>query len=313
MANENHTSSSKQMQASSAEPRPDLADLWAKLQNQAFDHETHQRILGELQDFVRLTVSALLFSRELKEQPLIPHFSDLTAFAQAETRLQKRTGQLIEQLLFAVGQVYDSHPHNTQIAQTAKACLKALAQLAPTLLSDIRAALQHDPAASDPLEVAFCYPGFHATAHYRLAHILHKLDVPLLPRMLTELAHRETGIDIHPGAQIGGSFFIDHGTGVVIGETAVVGEGVTLYQGVTLGAKRFLRDESGSVVRGVPRHPVLEEGVTVYAGATILGRITVGARSVIGGNVWLTNSVPPGSRITQQPCVSSYFNNGEGI
>lgn len=313
MANENLTPPLQQTLDASKDYGLDLAELRARLLTQTLDHETHQRILSELQDFVRLTVSSLLFHRDLKEQTKSAPLACLTDCSLSEARLQTRIGPLLEQLLFAVGQMYDSHPLNAQVAETAQACLKSLARLAPILLSDIRAALQHDPAAADPLEVAFCYPGFHATAHYRLAHILHRLDVPLLPRMLTELAHRETGIDIHPGAQIAGSFFIDHGTGVVIGETAVVGEGVTLYQGVTLGAKRFVRDESGSVVRGLPRHPVLEDGVTVYAGATILGRITVGTRSVIGGNVWLTNSVPPGSRITQQPCVSSYFHNGEGI
>jgi serine O-acetyltransferase len=309
-----HTSSAPDDSARPSAALADAAsaDLQTQLQLQALDHETHMRLLAELQDFVRLTLSTLLFSQSAErgssaEQDVVPTAST------AGTSLHARVGPLLERLLFAVGQVYSSHPLTQRVAETTQDCLRSMVELTQVFLSDIRAALQHDPAASDPLVVALCYPGFHATAHYRLAHILHTNDIPLLPRMLTEVAHRETGIDIHPGAKIGSSFFIDHGTGVVIGETAVIGSGVTLYQGVTLGAKHFVRDANGTVVRGLPRHPVLEEGVTVYAGATILGRITVGARSVIGGNVWLTNSVAPGSRITQQPCVSSYFDHGEGI
>jgi serine O-acetyltransferase len=138
-----------------------------------------------------------------------------------------------------------------------------------------------------------------AIIQYRLAHTLHQLGVPLIARLISEIAHSTTGIDIHPGAEIGRGFFIDHGTGVVIGATAVIGENVRLYQAVTLGAKRFPTDPSGSLVKGEARHPVIEDNVVIYAGATILGRITVGRDSTIGGNVWLTQSVPPGSNITQ--------------
>ena len=145
----------------------------------------------------------------------------------------------------------------------------------------------------------FSYPGLLAVASQRLAHELLKLGVPLLPRMITEHAHSLTGIDIHPGAQIGERFFIDHGTGVVIGETCVIGHNVRIYQGVTLGAKSFPLDAEGHPVKGVPRHPVVEDDVIVYSNATVLGRITLGKGSAIGGNVWLTRSVPPGSVITQ--------------
>jgi serine O-acetyltransferase len=179
--------------------------------------------------------------------------------------------------------------------------------------SDIEAALNNDPATDDALEVIICYPGFKATRYHRLAHIFYRHSIPLLPRLISELAHQETGIDIHPGAQIGANFFIDHGTGVVIGETAIIGKNVTLYQGVTLGAKRFYRDDKGIVVKGNARHPVIGDGVTIYAGATILGRITIGDGSSIGGNVWLTESVPPKSRVTQQRYLSSYFTDGDGI
>ena len=133
----------------------------------------------------------------------------------------------------------------------------------------------------------------------RIAHQLYQTGVPLIPRMIAEMAHSETGIDIHPGAQIGEKFFIDHGTGVVIGETCIIGNNVKLYQNVTLGAKSFPLDEHGNPIKGIPRHPILEDGVIVYAGATILGRVTIGAGSTIGGNVWLTKSVPPNSKITR--------------
>jgi serine O-acetyltransferase len=147
--------------------------------------------------------------------------------------------------------------------------------------------------------VLLCYPGVLAMIHHRLAHELYGLGLPLLARIVAELAHAQTGIDIHPGAKIGAGFFIDHGTGVVIGETAVIGERVRLYQAVTLGAKRFPRDAQGHLEKGHARHPIVEVDVVIYAGATILGRVTLGRGSVIGGNVWLTQDVAPGSHVTQ--------------
>ena len=167
------------------------------------------------------------------------------------------------------------------------------------LVSDVQAALAGDPAATSVAEIMLCYPGTIAILYHRIAHCLQRLGVPFLARVAADIGHSLTGIDIHPGAQIGGSFFIDHGTGVVIGETAILGERVRLYQAVTLGAKRFPVDESGALVKGTPRHPIVEDDVVIYAGATILGRITVGAGSTIGGNVWLTQSVPPGSNVSQ--------------
>ncbi len=167
------------------------------------------------------------------------------------------------------------------------------------LCGDVAAAYEGDPAAKSPAETIFCYPGILAITNHRIAHELYTLGVPVIPRIISENAHSATGIDIHPGARIGERFFIDHGTGVVIGETTVIGNRVRLYQGVTLGAKSFPLDEDGNPVKGVDRHPIIEDDVVVYAGATILGRITVGARSVVGGNVWLTRSVPPGSTVSQ--------------
>jgi len=165
--------------------------------------------------------------------------------------------------------------------------------------SDVEAAYHGDPAARSVDEVLLCYPGVLAVIHHRLAHELYLLGVPLLARIVAEIAHSETGIDIHPGAVIGAGFFIDHGTGVVIGETAVIGRNVRLYQAVTLGAKRFSADENGHLKKGQPRHPIIEDDVVIYAGATVLGRITIGRGSSIGGNVWLTHSVPPESNVTQ--------------
>ncbi|MEO7496250.1 MAG: serine O-acetyltransferase EpsC [Massilia sp.] len=175
----------------------------------------------------------------------------------------------------------------------------ALPQIRSLLDSDVLAAYQGDPAAGSVDEVLLCYPGVLAMIHYRLAHRLYALGLPLLARIISELAHGATGIDIHPGATIGAGFFIDHGTGVVIGETAVIGQRVRLYQAVTLGAKRFPVDADGSLQKGLPRHPIVEDDVVIYAGATILGRITLGKGAVIGGNVWLTHDVAPGGRVAQ--------------
>jgi serine O-acetyltransferase len=175
----------------------------------------------------------------------------------------------------------------------------SLPQLRAVLDTDVEAAYRGDPAARSVDEVLLCYPGILAVIHYRLAHRLHTLGAPLVARIVGEISHSQTGIDIHPGAQIGGSFFIDHGTGVVIGETAVIGERVRLYQAVTLGAKRFPANESGELQKGLPRHPIIEDEVVIYAGATILGRVTIGKGSTIGGNVWLTHSVAPGSHVSQ--------------
>ena len=188
------------------------------------------------------------------------------------------------------------HEQAINIARQFATQLPVIRRLLDT---DIQAAFEGDPAARSPDEVLVCYPGILAIIHHRLAHVLYDLGAPLVARMISELAHSATGIDIHPGAQIDEGFFIDHGTGVVIGETAIIGKYVRLYQAVTLGAKRFEKDSNGLLVKGTARHPIVEDNVVVYAGATILGRITIGQNSVIGGNVWLTHSVPPDSNITQ--------------
>lgn len=190
----------------------------------------------------------------------------------------------------------DVASHALEVTQAFGA---ALPDIRIMLDTDVIAAYQGDPAARSVDEVLLCYPGILAMIHHRLAHCLYGLGLPLLARIVGELAHAETGIDIHPGATIGAGFFMDHGTGIVIGETAVIGRHVRLYQAVTLGAKRFPTHADGSLQKGLPRHPVVEDDVVIYAGATVLGRITIGKGAVIGGNVWVTQDVAPGARVAQ--------------
>lgn len=201
--------------------------------------------------------------------------------------------------------------HETASALALKV-IEKLPEIRRILATDVEAAYNGDPAADSFSEIISCYPVIKALTNYRLAHELVLLGVPLIPRMMTEMAHSETGIDIHPAATIGEYFTIDHGTGVVIGETTIIGDHVTLYQGVTLGAKSFKYDEQGNMLN-IPRHPIIEDRVTVYSNASILGRITIGHDSVIGGNIWLTHSVPPYSRILQSRAVESNFEGGLGI
>jgi serine O-acetyltransferase len=181
------------------------------------------------------------------------------------------------------------------------------------LSKDVQAAYEGDPAAKNTGVAIFCYPSIRTLTNYRIAHELYKIKVPLIPRIITELAHSETGVDINPGAQIGEKFFMDHCTGIVIGETTIIGRNVTLYQGVTLGAKSFPLDSEGNPIKGINRHPIVEDNVIIYAGATILGRVTIGEGSVIGGNVWITRDIAPYSKILQGKPVSVGFEDGAGI
>lgn len=191
--------------------------------------------------------------------------------------------------------------------------IQQLPTLRQLLSTDVEAAYLGDPAAQSKGEVIFCYPAIRAISSYRIAHCLHHLGVPLIPRIISEMAHSETGIDIHPRAKIGHHFTIDHGTGVVIGATSIIGNHVKLYQGVTLGAKSFPLDEDGNPIKGIDRHPIIEDSVIIYAQATILGRITIGASSVIGGNVWVTNNVAPHSKILQFKPRQMLYTDGAGI
>ena len=195
-----------------------------------------------------------------------------------------------------------------QEEQLTEAFIAQLPEIIRLLKTDVEAVLHNDPAVTDRGEVILCYPLPNVMIHYRTAHALYQLGIPRLPRMLTEMAHSRTGIDIHPAAQIGEYFCIDHGTGVVIGETTIIGSHVVLYQGVTLGAKNFEYDEKGRPI-DLPRHPILEDHVTVYSNTSILGRVRIGHDTIIGGNVWLTQDVPANSTVLQStPEVRLYTN-----
>jgi len=253
----------------------------ARLPRPAVVHEAVERLRSLLFPAGCAEANALAVLREVRAE-MVVQVGRALEFARAR----------------ALPQTSQPEPRHGTPETLVDAWLERLPEVQRMLTLDARAAYEGDPAATSPEEVVCCYPGFLAISYHRLAHELYRLGVPLVPRAISERAHSLTGIDIHPGARIGERFFIDHGTGIVIGETAVLGRGVSLYQGVTLGAKKFELDEHGNPVKGVPRHPILEDDVIVYAGATILGRVTIGRGSVIGGNVWLTESVPPGSKIT---------------
>jgi serine O-acetyltransferase len=204
------------------------------------------------------------------------------------------------------------HDCITKAEDAVRRLIESLPEIQRILGRDIAAAYEGDPAARSMVEVVVSYPCLIAVVTHRIAHVLYRAGVPLIPRIMSERAHSQTGIDIHPGAEIGGGFFIDHGTGVVIGETCRIGDGVKLYQGVTLGALSFPKDEHGNLIKGIKRHPNVEDNVTIYAGATILGgNTTIGAGSEIGGNVWLTRSVPPGSKVYNQQPKPLIRNRGE--
>jgi serine O-acetyltransferase len=203
--------------------------------------------------------------------------------------------------------------HMTKANEIAIGFIEYLPEIRRKLVTDVNATYINDPAARNLGEVIFCYPGIRAITNYRIAHKLLELSVPLIPRFISEVAHSETGIDIHPKAKIGESFTIDHGTGVVIGSTCIIGDNVKIYQGVTLGAKSFPLDEDGKPIKGIPRHPIVEDNVVIYSGATILGRVTIGKNSVIGGNVWVTTDIPPNSKIIQTKPRETSFVDGSGI
>ena len=227
--------------------------------------------------------------------------------------MERLYGLLQEQVALAL--LFESDCRDTATEKAGELALRfmdTLPEIKHLLYTDVEAIFDNDPAVKNYSEVIFCYPVLQTMVHYRVAHELHQMGIPILPRILTEQAHSTTGIDIHPGAQIGPYFAIDHGTGVVIGETCVIGQHVTLYQGVTLGAKNFQVDDNGRPVN-VPRHPIIGDHVTIYANSTILGRITIGHDTVIGGNIWLTHSVPPHSRILQSKAVDVSFTEGLGI
>ena len=267
------------------------------------------------------SLMAALYPRRLG-----PTAAEQGAFALREARIDDFVGLTLHDSLLAlrdqirielVARATTDDSPGLQEQQQATAITGRFAAQLPrirTLLdSDLIAAYRGDPAAESLDEVLVCYPGMQAIIHHRFAHALHGLGAPLVARIIAEISHSATGVDIHPGASIGESFFIDHGTGVVIGGTAVIGDRVRLYQAVTLGAKSFPLDDQGVLVKGEPRHPIVEDDVVIYAGATILGRVTIGQGAQIGGNVWLTRSIAAGTTITQAKVISETFGEGSGI
>lgn len=290
----------------------DLRDLTGKLENSYFAFNRLHHI-----DSTCLPSQSAI--HELLRQllaMLYPGFfgrQDLTAGniqAHIRQQLEQMAVNLHEQIVHCLdcrrgNRNDDTAQRGTEITMQF---LRRLPEIREVLAADVLSAYKGDPAAADTNEVIFSYPATLAISTYRLAHALLELEVPLMPRILTEHAHSLTGIDIHPGTTIGKGFFIDHGTGVVIGETAVLGENCKLYQGVTLGALSFPHDDRGQIIRGQKRHPTLEDEVIVYANATILGDITIGKSATIGGNIFVTNSVPPGSTVTAKKAELKYRN-----
>ncbi len=234
--------------------------------------------------------------------------------------LQYHTGVNLDKLYHLLSeQIYNAKVFETDENFAEEECrdkalifIDKLPEIKRLLSTDVKAIFDNDPAAKHYGEIIFCYPAIKAILNHRVAHELFLLQIPMIPRIIAEMAHEETGIDIHPGATIGEYFGIDHGTGVVIGQTSIIGNHVFIYQGVTLGAKSFTLDDAGNPI-DVPRHPILEDHVTVYSNSSILGRITIGAGTVIGGNVWLTHSVPPNSKVLQSKAQESSFIGGLGI
>jgi serine O-acetyltransferase len=265
--------------------------------------------LGKMNHLLRV----ILFPKYFGESALKP----VTLANSIGAILDKVTKLLFNQIMrgvcFACSGKIPLKTCQSQAREKVRHFVTRLPQIRDLLEKDVYAAYMGDPAAQSTNEVIFCYPSIKALTTFRIAHELHVSRVPIIPRILTEMVHSETGIDIHPGAVIGESFFMDHGTGIVIGETVEIGKNVRIYQGVTLGAKSFLNDKNGSLVKGIPRHPIVEDDVIIYSGATILGRVTIGTGSIIGGNVWITANVPSHTRVIQTKPKAYLFENGGGI
>ncbi len=293
-----------------------------KLSNEeSYDLVCHEHRLGEplpsiekLGNMVNL-IREILFPGYFGNTSLRPNTMKHYMGVYVDELYESLSEQILAGLCFACENPdevdLDERRHYAQ--KLASDFIEALPDIRKKLVGDVDVAFIGDPAAKSKGEVIFCYPAIRAISSYRIAHQLLLLQVPLIPRIISEMAHSETGIDIHPRAQIGDRFTIDHGTGVVIGSTCIIGENVKLYQGVTLGAKSFPLDKDGNPIKGIPRHPIVEDNVIIYAQATILGRITVGSNSVIGGNVWVTQDVMPNSKIVQGKTRETSFADGGGI
>ncbi|MBU2285007.1 MAG: serine acetyltransferase [Gammaproteobacteria bacterium] len=275
-------------------------DEWRDSQNRSREPGSREFPSRDAMGCIVEALTGALFPMRLGPSDLRHESEDFYVGHTLDSALQSLFKQARLELLYTARHApRDPQDVDAQAASAVRAFAADLPAIRRMLDGDVLAAFQGDPAARSVDEVLLCYPGIQAMIHHRLAHRLYMLELPLLARIVAERAHGQTGIDIHPGAQIDAGFFIDHGTGVVIGETTVIGKRVRLYQAVTLGAKRFPTDAEGNLQKGLARHPVVEDDVVVYAGATILGRVTLGKGATIGGNVWITDDVPPGANVTQ--------------
>ena len=276
----------------------DVRAAWRRAHQRNVEHEAAEFPSRNTLDKVMSALAGCLFPLRLGPSFVRRHNEDAYVAETLQTALSRLYGQIRIELAYArkTDAAADIDQRAGRIIADFAAALPALRR---RLDLDVEAAYRGDPAARSVDEVLICYPSILAIIHHRLANHLHRLGAPVVARIVAEIAHSATGIDIHPGATIGASFFVDHGTGVVIGETAVIGDRVRLYQAVTLGARTFPTNVDGTLTKGMARHPIVEDDVVIYAGATILGRITIGRGAVIGGNVWLTESVPAGAVIHQ--------------
>jgi len=294
-------------------------------------HESINKIVGELTDIHNPNYRHIpMYNKQLPSVQTLKEFIDVSREiifpgyfgnpAITENSVQYHEGVNIGKLYDLLSEqiyralTYETEGEDSRNIAKEKTLLfvNKLPEIKRLLSTDVKAIYDNDPAAKNYGEIIFCYPAIKALLNYRIAYELFVSKIPLIPRIITEMAHTETGIDIHPGAVIGEYFSIDHGTGIVIGQTSIIGNHVCLYQGVTLGAKNFVLDEAGNPL-DLPRHPILEDNVTVYSNSSILGRITIGKGTVVGGNVWLTHSVPPNSRVMQTKAVEDRFVDGLGI
>jgi len=286
--------------------------LWRAANERHAEHGSHGFPSRHSLSRILAALSAVLFPLRLGPPELSPSNEDAFVEATLESALSQLAAQVRLELIYD-RRVAAPDEVETNVQAIIRGFAEALPELRALLDTDVQAAYRGDPAARSVDEVLLCYPCITAVIHHRLAHRLHILGAPLVARIIAEIAHSRTGIDIHPGARIGPSFFIDHGTGVVIGETAIIGARVRLYQAVTLGARSFLTDDDGALAKGEQRHPFVEDDVVIYSGATILGRVTIGRNSVIGGNVWLTQSIPAGSHVRQaHPSLAIVTPEGDG-
>lgn len=255
-----------------------------------------ERIGAVVEDLLKILFPGFLETGEVRPEEIVQRTKDLVHSVESRLEVEIERG-----LRFLKEPALSAAERGRKAEAAVLKLLGEIPGIRAILAADIDAAYEGDPAAQSREEIIAAYPGLQAIAVYRLAHVLYQEEVPMVPRMMTEYAHSRTGIDIHPGAKIGKRFFIDHGTGVVIGETCAIGDNVKIYQGVTLGARSFEKDEKGRIIKGIKRHPTIEDAVTIYSGATILGEVRIGKGSVVGGNVWLTHTIPEDTKIMVRP------------